>query len=194
MPLKNNPFKTKLTLSPNVYHGEVISESMSGTLNFQAFIGNNERTHVFLHNTSTEELAARIVSEGFRFVNHLNYSCDQVSPGDLVQIRYFTILRRSYGPITLVICIGKDLIDGYSKRLQGTSYDFSEVLTVDPPTLNDDGEPVYTLPPHFVKGYFNQNTGQGVLNPGFDPFLPMTNFEENLKKMLQGKWLSDISQ
>lgn len=166
---------------------------MSGALDFQAFIGNDERVQVFLHNTSTEELAARIVSEGFRFVNHLNYSCDQVSPGDLVQIRYFTIIRRSYGPFTLVIGIGKNLIDDYSRRLQGTSYHFSEVMTACPPALNDDGEPVYRLPPHFIKGYYHQPTGRCVFNPSFDPLFTIPEFEKNLKKMLQGNWFSGIS-
>ncbi len=154
---------------------------------FQSFISLDERVLVFLHNTSSEALARKIMEEGFRFVNHLTYSCDQVSASDLVQLRYFTILRRSYGEYTIVLCVGKELVEEYSNHLRGTPFHFSEVLAYHPPVINEDGDPLFIMPPHFVKGYFNQQTGAGVLNPKFDPHKRIPDFDQNLRAMTGGK-------
>ena len=151
---------------------------------FHAFLGSDEQVLVFVHNTSTEDLARKIVNEGFRFLHHLTYSTDVVSPHDLVQIRYFNILRRSYGVYTIVLGIGKELIELYSRSLQGTPYHFSEVLSLHPPAMNDDGDPVYILPAHFVKGFFNQKSGEPVTNPHFDPHRIIPDFDRNLQDML----------
>ena len=107
-----------------------------------------------------------------------------VSAIDPITIKYFTIVRQAYGKYTLVIQIGKDIIEDYSKRLHSLPHHFSEVLSVNEPYLGNEDDLIYTLAPQFVKGYINSESCEVVANPLFNPHVRLPLFEENLKKIL----------
>lgn len=146
-------------------------------------IGINNHVITFLHNTREEVTAKNILSEGFQFLSHLDYTTDVVTAKDPVTIKYFSIVRQAYGNYTLVIQISKELIEHYSQLLKTKTHHFSELLTVKEPFLGPDEEMVYCLAPNFVKGYLNALTAEFVANPHFDPSRKLPEFEKNLEKI-----------
>lgn len=146
-------------------------------------IKTDERVITFLHNTKTEDTAKYIMKEGFEFQSHLDYTTDVVTPKDPVTVKYFTIVRQAYGNFTIVIQISKPLVEEYSELLDNKAHHFSEILTVKPPKEGPEDDLIYTLAPHFVKGYVNACTGEFQANPNFNASLKIPIFEENLKKI-----------
>lgn len=147
------------------------------------FIGASCDVYKYLHNTRTQEIAERIMAEGFRFEKYLENTTDFISGSDIVQIKYFRQIRASYGEFTLVIQIGKALADYYTNLLRGTEYHFSEVFSFVPPELSVDNEPVYTLAPQFIKGFFDQRALICVDNPVFDPHADRPEFLLNVERL-----------
>ncbi|MBI9069876.1 MAG: hypothetical protein JEZ09_21465 [Salinivirgaceae bacterium] len=141
----------------------------------------------FLHNTKSKETAELIVKEGFEFQSHLDYTSDVVSAKDPVTIKYFTIVRQAYGNYTMVIQIGKDLIEDYSEILETLPHHFSEALTVKEPYLGSEEDLIYCLAPNFVKGFIDSQTAEFHANPIFNPNLKSPLFEENLRRILKSQ-------
>lgn len=139
----------------------------------------------FLHNTKTQKTAEQIIREGFEFQSHLDYTTDVVSAKDPVTIKYFTIVRQAYGNYTMVIQISKQLIEDYSQTLVNLSHHFSEILSVKPPYIGPEDDPIYCLAPHFIKGYIDTLTGTFVANPNFNATLKIPIFEENMKTIIK---------
>jgi hypothetical protein len=150
---------------------------------FMEFIGDDRTLVKFLHNTPTEELAAKIMSEGLDFEHHIQYTSDQVSGTDLVELKYFRLIRRNYGDYTLVLEIGLDLVERISSQIMNSKFSYSEVLSKLPPRLSADGGHIYRLPEQYIKGYFDQKTGNIVVNPVFNPHLYLDIFDENIRRI-----------
>lgn len=153
---------------------------------FQEFIGLTNDVFTYLHNTESEEIANIIIKNGFEFEGYLDHTTDLISGDDPIELRYFQIKRGRYGEYTMVIQIARKLIDKYCELLKESHNHYSEVLTVREPKNTAEREPIYTLPSHFVKGYFNQKTKEVVYNPDFDPFKDLDTFEDNVRKVLAG--------
>jgi len=149
----------------------------------QEFIGYEIEISKFLHSTPSREFADRIMMNGFEFENHLMHTTDQISGFDLVELNYFLMIRRNYGQFTIVIEISDKLIIDFTKRLRSFNCHFSEALTKFPPRINDEDNPVYTLPEQFIKGYFNQNTLEKIHNPIFNSHYMSPLFEENIVRL-----------
>lgn len=147
----------------------------------QEFIGLEINMSKFIHQTPTQELAERIINEGFEFENHLMHTTDQISAFDLVELNYFLMIRRNYGQFTIVIIIADELINFLIQIIKDTNIHYSEILSKTLPICKSEDTPIYILPEQFIKGYFNQITLERVYNPKFDPhFRPPTiieNFE-----------------
>lgn len=154
---------------------------------FQEFIGLNNDVFTYLHNTESEEIADVILANGFEFEGYLDHTTDLISGDDPVELRYFQIKRGRYGDYTMVIQIARKLIDKYCELLKESHNHYSEVLTVKEPKKTIEREPIYTLPAHFVKGYFNQRTKEVVYNPYFDPHKDLKIFEDNVDKIIAGQ-------
>ena len=150
----------------------------------QSVIESNDNVVSFLHNTHTKEDAESILKGGFEFQNHLDYTTDIISAKDIVAIRYFSNVRSTYGKFTIVIQISKQIIDEYCRVLNCKSHHYSEVLTVKTPYVGSDGDLIYCLAPHFVKGYINSNTAKFYPNNSFDAVLKLAVFDDNLKKII----------
>lgn len=138
----------------------------------------------FLHNTTSKDIAEEIMSYGFEFNSHLDYTCDVVSAKDPLTIKYFRNVREAYGNYTIIIQIGRNIIMNFSEALDKTPHHFSEVLSVCKPKLNDDNESIYKLAPHFIKGYLNQSENIFCKNPTFNPHKEIDLFDQNLKQLL----------
>ncbi|MCK4662479.1 MAG: hypothetical protein KAT68_06420 [Bacteroidales bacterium] len=163
---------------------EISHKNLDSEKNFREFIGTEPKVLTFLHNTNDEEIAKKILIEGFEFENYLDHTTDLISGNDAIELRYFKIKRGRYGNYTIVIQISRKLIDHYCLRLKNTHNHYSEVLTKIPPKKLIDRELIYTLPENFIKGYFNQETKTGIFNHKFDPFKDIPVFEENVEKLL----------
>ena len=151
---------------------------------FQEFIGLTNDVFTYLHNTESDEIAELIISEGFEFEGYLDHTTDLISGDDPVELRYFQIKRGRYGDYTMVIQIAREIIDKYCELLKETHNHYSEVLTVKDPRKTYEREPIYTLPPHFVKGYFDQKNKKAIINPKFDAFKDLEIFEENVRRLV----------
>lgn len=151
---------------------------------FKKFIGITKNIFTYLHNTESESIAKNIISEGFNFEGYIDHTTDLISGDDAIELRYFQIKRGRYGIYTMVIQIGKNIIDKYCVLLKNTHNHYSEVLTKTTPQYNTERDPIYTLPEYYIKGYFNQKTKIGVLNPKFDPYKDLDIFEDNVKAII----------
>jgi len=149
----------------------------------QELIGNHPKTLNYLHNTSSVEVAEEIMKNGFRFEGYIEFTCDLISGYDPVELRYFLQTRSRYGKYTLVIQIGEELIEQYSKLLHKSKHHFSEALAIKTEEGPDD-ENIYTLAPNFIKGYYDQKKNKHVKNPDFDAHKDLPVFRENLDKLL----------
>jgi len=152
---------------------------------FLEFITDRKDVYKYLHNTETQETADKILKEGFDFESHLDHTTDIVTGIDMIELKYFLIKRRRYGSYTIVIEIGKSIVDYYSRQLINTEYHFSEVLTTTEPTISDNDEPLYRLHKRFIKGYYDHNMNKCIENKYFDPFFHTKQFDNNLTKLIE---------
>ncbi len=146
-------------------------------------IESDDEVITFLHNTQTRDTAEKIVREGFEFQSHLDYTTDVVSARDIVTIKYFTIVRQSYGKFTIIIQILKQLIEEYAEELDNIAHHFSEVLSINEPYKGSEDDMIYCLAPHFIKGFVDAESGKFYANPSFNSSLKIPIFEKNLKKI-----------
>lgn len=138
---------------------------------------------LFLHNTKIEETARKIQTEGFSFEEQLAYSTDRVNPKDSVEINYFMVERKEYGIFTIIIQIDKELFKKYNYLAESADIHFEELFTIKEPVLSDNDEYVYLLSPHYIKGYFNNKTGELISNPLFDPRFESQQYLKNFNKL-----------
>lgn len=156
----------------------------SNTKALRRFVGQDRKLSKYLHNTDSEENAKSILKNGFQFISHLDYSADNVSGDDPVELNYFNLMRRRYGDFTVLIQISRNIVEKYSKKLHCSKHHFSEVIVLGEPLLSEDDEPIYTLPNFFIKGYFNNITKEMNYNPDFNPHEELPIFDKNVKKIL----------
>lgn len=157
-------------------------------IKFQQAVGDTPDVLKYLHNTNNEEVAHKIIEEGFIFEKYIENSTDLVSGLDLIELRYFIQHRGSYGHFTIIIHICRKLADHYFNELKSAKYHFSEVLSKELPEFNSDSEPVYILPEQFVKGYYNRKTNQFFVNPNFNPYFRSPIFERNIEFLLNSDY------
>jgi len=148
-------------------------------------VSSSNEVATFLHNTSSIEVADKIINEGFNFQSHIDYSTDYLNAIDIVLLKYLASMREAYGPYTIIIQIDKVLIAHYSNLLEHTHYHFSEIISIKDPEFNNDGEPIYCLAPQYIKGFVCRHDASLVLNPNFNPSYVSPQFEMNLKRLLK---------
>jgi hypothetical protein len=139
--------------------GEILSEILT---EFQD-------CYIFLHNTRNEEIAEKIINEGFLFESQLPHSTDRINPLENVEINYFFIQRKDYGSYTIVIAIPKSTYSLYSEASEEFEKGIEEVITASEPYTGDNDESVYRLSPAHILGYFNSEKGEFIRNRSWDP-------------------------
>jgi hypothetical protein len=120
---------------------------------------------VFLHNTKEEEIADKILAEGFIFENQLSHTSDRINPSEQIEIAYFLFQRKEYGPFTIVIAIPRKVYSLYAASSKRLDLSIEELMSKDKPWVSDNDELVYCLPPEHIAGYYRNDTFEFIGNP-----------------------------
>jgi hypothetical protein len=125
--------------------------------------------YFFLHNTKEFSIVEKIINEGFIFEDQLLHSTDRVNISEPVEIAYFMLQRKDYGPYTIVIAIPKATFENYSEVSAMKEIGLEEVITVTDPYFGENDELIYTLSPKHILGHFDTITGEFFENSNWDP-------------------------
>jgi hypothetical protein len=125
--------------------------------------------YFFMHNTKENSTVEKIINEGFIFEDQLLHSSDRVNVAEPIEIAYFMLLRKDYGPYTIVIAIPKETFEYYSAVSLRKEVGLEEVITITKPYYGDNYELVYKLSPKHILGHFNTITGEFFENSKWDP-------------------------
>ena len=145
----------------------------------------NDRIEMFSHRTFSEEIANKIIEEGFRFRDSFQKTTDQIV-NDIVYIRYWDSLRKHYGPYIVILAFAKSVYTEISEKLN-PKFEIQQALSqiMEAGEEDDLEDCKYELPKQYVKGFVNRETGEIARNPDFNPgYMP-----ENLD--VQIKYLND---
>jgi len=143
------------------------------------------------HRTNSEEIAKKIMQEGFEFAEAIQSTTDFLV-NDEVVLKYYYNLRRNYGEYNIIICIANEIYDYYLGKLKdspnGKTYTVEEILTEKEGWYDEERDQnIFILPKQFIKGYYNEETSEIVKNPHFNPFYNSEKFKENLNKIINPK-------
>lgn len=151
------------------------------------FIFENENeVKLFLHYTSTKNVANKILKEGFKFASSFYKTAEHIYNDELYLIQRHHE-HKQFGNFVIVICISKNIFSHYSEELNNIetkNIAVEQILTESQPTKDENNEFLYTLPKQFVKGYFNFREGNVMKNPDFNPYYHSDIFDKNLKELL----------
>lgn len=171
-----NPDYTKVVTKDRILDKEINS-----------FIFENEKeVKLFLHYTSTEHVAKKILKEGFNFASSFYKTAEHIYNDELYLIQRHHE-HKQFGDYVIVICISKNIFSHYSEELNNINTKnvaVEQILTESKPTTDENNEFLYTLPKQFVKGYFNFREGNVIRNTDFNPYYHSDTFDENLNKIL----------
>jgi len=159
---------------------KLFDEEVSGFI----MTGLNESA-TFIHYTMSEDVAAAILKEGFRFVESFYKTALRVN-NDKLDLMIKHNSKKLYGDFIVVISISNEIISFYSGELDKegiNSYKFENILTLEEPLRNENSDITYTLAPQFIKGYLNYRTGIIHANPDFNPAFISPVFSENIKNI-----------
>jgi hypothetical protein len=152
-------------------------------LNFIIDSEMNKRTYI--HYTMDEQVALRILGEGFKFMDSFYKTALQIS-NDRLDLLIKHNNRKYYGDYIIVICISSEIVRLYSAEMENAGikdYSFENILTESPPYRNENSEMIYLLPAQYIKGYVNYRTGEVVLNPVFNPGFSSPGFSQNIRRL-----------
>ena len=138
--------------------------------------------YFFLHNTKEFSIVEKIMDEGFIFESQLPHSTDRVNPSEPIEITYFFFQRKDYGLFTIVIAIPKNVYENYSETSNKHDTGIEEVMTINDPYIGENDEPVYTLSPKHILGYFNIRTSEFFKNMNWDPMFDNSSIRPPSKK------------
>ena len=141
---------------------------------------------IYIHRTSSEELAKRIMKNGFEFYESLHNTTDVII-NDPIHIQYWLKMRENYGNYTMIISLSRKIFFKYLELIKsnpeypGMHLEVEQILTLKKPYINANDDTIYTLAHHYIKGYFNNTSNQIVHNPEYNPSFDSTTFLENFK-------------
>jgi len=146
---------------------------------------NDTEIKLFLHYTSRRDVANKILEEGFKFVNSFYKTAEYIYNDELYLIHRHHE-HKQYGHYVIVICISKNTYNTYSDKLvklKAKNIAVEQILTEEPPFVDENSDEIYTLPKQFIKGYFNYVDETIIENPEFDFNYLSVFFDENLKNL-----------
>jgi hypothetical protein len=141
--------------------------------------------YFFLHNTKEFSIVESIMNEGFIFESQLPHSTDRVNPHEPIEITYFLFQRKDYGFYTIIIAIPREIYENYSDVSNKNDTGIEEVMTITDPVTSDNDEPLYTISPKHVLGYFNIRTSEFFKNVNWDPSFNNCQFREPAKRQVK---------
>lgn len=138
---------------------------------------------VFLHYTMEENIAHKILKEGFQFRYSFYKTADRIKP-DKLDLIYRHNRNKHYGNFIMVIAIDEKIFRHYVHEVGRSSNPgrpVEQILTEIPPYEDENQDQVFTLSNKFIKGFINFSTGKIVNNPEFKPDYDAAIFRQNLK-------------
>jgi len=127
-----------------------IAERQVEFQNLINFIGKDNGYKNYLHTTDNIENAKTICQNGLIY-NQFEKTTDYVY--DPSSIIYMLGIRKAYGNYTVIIQIKPN--------------DIKNLNTICQMDVDEDGDEIYTLPPEYVKGYYDRTTKEIYPNPLF---------------------------
>jgi hypothetical protein len=146
-------------------------------------------SRTYIHYTMDEEIAGKIMNEGFRFVESFYKTALPIS-NDKLDLMIKHNNKKYYGDFIIVICISDDIVRHYSAELENSGikeYSFENVITEYQPEKNENSDNVYLLSAHFIKGYINYRSGKIVVNPSFNPGFLSPEFSSNIARLREAR-------
>lgn len=140
---------------------------------------------IFLHYTRDENIAQKIMGEGFKFVNSFYKTAEPII-NDQLDLMYKHSMHKFFGPIVVVIAVSNKVYHFYEEKLHDLhvlDVKTEQILTETKPEINENSDEVYLLPNQYIKGYFNYVSGDIVTNPDFNPHYDSSIFKQNLEKL-----------
>jgi hypothetical protein len=147
-----------------------------------AILSEYKDCYFFLHNTKEFSTVEKIMSEGFIFESQLPHSTDRVNPNEPIELTYFFFQRKDYGLFTMVMAITRKIYENYTRASDLFDTGIEEVMSITEPYFGDNDEPLYTVSPRHVLGYFNIKTMEFFRNPLWDPEFDNSVLKEPFKK------------
>ncbi len=148
---------------------------------------NDDRLKIFMHYTRYEDDARNILRQGFLFANYFHKTALQVTRDKLDMIIKHNS-QKYYGHFLVVISISAGTVNKYTEEIRKSglkNVSFENIITESPVRRNENGEPLYTLPKHFIKGYINHISGEITVNPDYNPDYISPSFDKNLLSFKQ---------
>jgi len=146
---------------------------------------NIEEINTYIHYTAEEEIAKKILKEGFKFSSNFHKTAELIT-NDEVELVYKHSLRKLYGNYIVIICISKKIFDYYINELKNKNkHDIvsAEQILIEKPVEKDDSlEDIFTLSNKYIKGYINYISGEITKNPEFNPDYDSEIFKQNIEK------------
>jgi len=139
----------------------------------------------YIHYTIDENVARKIMGEGFMFVESFHKTALAVS-NDKLDLMIKHNSKKYYGDYIIVICIANEIVKAFTSELERsgiTDYSFENLLTENPPYKNENSDSVFLLSSHFIKGFLNYRTGEIVQNPSFNPNYSSSGFSNNISRL-----------
>jgi hypothetical protein len=154
--------------------------------NILQFIVNDLDTqNTFIHYTKEEEVAKKIITEGFRFVDTFYKTAEPVV-NDKLDLVYKHYLHKHFGKYVILIGISKEVYNKYLKKISQSKrlINVEQIISKKSPALDENQDEVFLLPYQYIKGYINSEAGEIVYNELFDPNYDPPFANSNAKIML----------
>lgn len=144
---------------------------------------------IYIHRTSSEAMARKIMKEGFEFYDSLHTTTDVII-NDKIHIQYWLKMREHYGIYTMVLSLKRDVFFKYLELIKSTPdypkmhIEVEQLLSEKEPYINANEDKIFTLSNHFIKGFFNNISCKITPNPEYDPSYDSPKFRENFSKLI----------
>ena len=122
---------------------------------FKELIKSDINEFVYLH-TTKNDLARKILEEGFEFEENFLNTTDRIDNKDCVDIKYKSNLRKLYGDSIVIMKINKEIAPWEVHEQIATRIGKSEENT-----------DMFKVHSKYVAGYYNKETNQVVVNENF---------------------------
>ncbi len=170
--------------NPN-FSGTVTKDKLLDKKIREFLFEDEQEVNLFLHYTPSKEIADKILSEGFQFVNSFYKTAEYIYNDELYLVHRHHE-HKQFGDFVIVICIAKKTYKYYTQELNNLkikNISVEQLLTESAPYIDENSEEVYILPKQFVKGYFNYTNAIIVRNSSFNSNYSSKHFENNLRKI-----------
>ncbi len=150
---------------------------------------NKLNSRIFIHYTKEEDVARRILKDGFLYADSFYKTALPVT-NDRLDLLIKHNNRKSFGDYLMILVISEKIFDYYTTELDRSGLNgiaVENILTEADTSVNENGDTVYLLPNNYVKGYINHRTGEVTANQVFDPSFNSPVFNRNLELLRKQK-------